>query len=163
MIFLGDIMTKKKSEQKDGAVIIATEEKKVKFGGSATGNTISEEDEEMEGDNEDEVEDEEMEGEDEDEDEDLGEDEDEDLGEDEDEDLGEDEDEDDSEEDDEEIVKNMKKSPIKESTDHIIGIVSTGKLHLLEDGIMGVVKSKVREKIDEQKEQIRAKLVFKGE
>ena len=142
-------MTKKKSEQKDGAVIIATEEKKVKFGGSATGNTISEEDEEMEGDNEDEVEDEEMEGEDEYEDEDLGED-----------DV---EDEDDSEEDDEEIVKNMKKSPIKESTDHIIGIVSTGKLHLLEDGIMGVVKSKVREKIDEQKEQIRAKLVFKGE
>lgn len=136
-------MTKKKSEQKDGAVIIATEEKKVKFGGSATGNTISEEDEEMEGD---------------DEDEDLGEDEDEDEGEDE----GED-DFDDSEEDDEEIVKNMKKSPIKESTDHIIGIVSTGKLHLLEDGIMGVVKSKVREKIDEQKEQIRAKLVFKGE
>jgi hypothetical protein len=57
----------------------------------------------------------------------------------------------------------MKKPAIKESTDHIIGIVSTGKLHLLEDGIMGVVKSKVREKIDEQKEQIKAKLAFKGE
>lgn len=131
-------MTKKKSEQKDGAVIIATEENKIKFGGSGTGNAISEEHEEEE---------------------DEGSEEDNEPKESEDEEGSEEE----SEEEDEETVKNMKKPTIKESTDHIIGIVSTGKLHLLEDGIMGVVKSKVREKIDEQKEQIRAKLVFKGE
>jgi hypothetical protein len=125
-------MTKKKSEQKDGAVIIATEEKKVKFGGSATGNAITEEN-------------------DEDEDSEDGEEE------------GSEEEDEPKEKEDAETVKNMKKPTIKESTDHIIGIVSSGKLHLLEDGIIGVVKSKVREKIDEQKEQIRAKLIFKGE
>lgn len=138
-------MTKKKSEQKDGAVIIATEEKKVKFGGSATGNAITEENDE----DEDSEEGEEEGSEDEDESKESEE-------------EGSEEEED-KEEEDKEIVKNMKKPAIKESTDHIIGIVSTGKLHLLEDGIMGVVKSKVREKIDEQKAQIKAKLVFKGE
>lgn len=138
-------MTKKKSEQKDGAVIIATEEKKVKFGGSATGNAITEENDEDE-----DSEDGEEEG---------SEEEDEPKENDEDENSEEDE----KEKEDAETVKNMKKPTIKESTDHIIGIVSSGKLHLLEDGIMGVVKSKVREKIDEQKEQIRAKLIFKGE
>lgn len=141
-------MTKKKSEQKDGAVIIATEEKKVKFGGSATGNAITEENDE----------DENTEEPKEEEDEDNKEDTDSDGDGD-----GDNDNDEDDKENDEEVVKNMKKSPIKESTDHIIGIVSSGKLHLLEDGIMGVVKSKVREKIDEQKEQIRAKLVFKGE
>jgi hypothetical protein len=136
-------MTKKKSEQKDGAVIIATEENKIKFGGSGTGNAISEEHEEEE---------------------DEGSEEDNEPKESEDEEGSEEESEEEAKEkEDEETVKNMKKPTIKESTDHIIGIVSTGKLHLLEDGIMGVVKSKVREKIDEQKEQIRAKLVFKGE
>ena len=57
-------------------------------------------------------------------------------------------------EDDEEDIK----SDIKESTDHIIGIVNSEKFHLLEDDIMGVVKSKIREKIDERKQQIKNQL-----
>ena len=67
-----------------------------------------------------------------------------------------DEDETEADESDEE------KPSIKESTDHIIGIVSSKKFHLLEDGIMGVVRSKIRERIEEEKEQIKASLVFKG-
>lgn len=138
-------MTKKKSENKDASVIVATEEKKIKFGGSATGNAITEEDETEEEETE---EDEEEDEEDDDDSDDSD---------------NSDSDDSDDEEDEEEIISKMKKSPIKESTDHIIGIVSTGKLHLLEDGIMGVIKSKLREKIDEQKDQIKAKLIFKGE
>jgi len=63
--------------------------------------------------------------------------------------------------DDKKVVVKEKKS-IKESTDHIVGIVSSGKLHLLEDGIMGVIQSKLVEKLDAAKAQIKAKAMFKG-
>lgn len=69
--------------------------------------------------------------------------------------------EDDDDTDDKKVVVKEKKS-IKESTDHIVGIVSSGKLHLLEDGIMGVINSKLVEKLDAAKAQIKAKAVFKG-
>ena len=71
-------------------------------------------------------------------------------------------DEDESDEDESDDDETDVKTSIKESTDHIIGIVSSKKFHLLEDSIMGVVKSKIRERIDEEKAQIKARLAFKG-
>lgn len=63
--------------------------------------------------------------------------------------------------DDKNTVVKEKKS-VKESTDHIVGIVSSGKLNLLEDGIMKVINSKLVEKLDAAKEQVKAKAAFKG-
>jgi len=54
-----------------------------------------------------------------------------------------------------ETAPEIKKVSVTESPDHIIGIVSSGKLHVLEDNIMSVVNSKIREKIDMYKEQVR--------
>jgi hypothetical protein len=144
---------KKKVKDKDSAVVIATESKKVKRGGSVTGNAITEEDEEDE-----ETKDEESE------DDELNLDDDEVPEDDESEEVPEEDEEtedDESEEDDKKVIKmKIKTAAIKESTDHIIGIISTGKLHLLEDDIMGVVSSKIREKIEERKSQIKAKIAF---
>ena len=69
--------------------------------------------------------------------------------------------EDDNDADDKKTVVKEKKS-VKESTDHIVGIVSSGKLNLLEDGIMKVINSKLVEKLDAAKEQVKAKAAFKG-
>lgn len=55
------------------------------------------------------------------------------------------------------------KVPVTESPDHIIGIVNSGRLHVLEDNIMNIVHSKIREKIDMYKEQIKIAAGIKGE
>lgn len=64
--------------------------------------------------------------------------------------------------DDEDEDDEKKPNTIKESLDHIIGIVSSKKFNLLEDPIMGVVNSKIRDRINERKEQIKTSLAYKG-